>query len=238
MIAFEDTGIILSIRPHGENGAIASVLTQNHGRAMGYIYGFGSERLRGCTEIGSVVSLRWQAKSSEQLGTFQLEAERSVTGDVLDDPDKLTALQSACAIAEKTLPEREKHRAVFEGFLALLDGFSTPLWAVSYVAWELGLLRELGFGLDLSACAATGQVDDLAYVSPKSGRAVSAAAGAVYKEKMLILPPFLKGQPVLERGDILDGLRLTGHFLLKRVFAQSNSNLPEPRLRLEEKYAL
>ena len=236
MLAFEDQGIILSVRPHGETGGIASILTRAHGRSMGYVYGLGSERLRGVTEIGNRVSVRWQAKSSEQLGTFQLEIERSITSDVMDDPVKITALQSACAIAEKTLPEREKHPHVFEAFSVLLDAFSGEIWPVSYVAWELGLLRELGFGLDLSVCAATGSAEDLIYVSPKSGRAVSAAAGSVYKEKMLTLPPYLRGEARMEPQDIIDGLQLTGHFLLKRVFSQSHSNLPEPRLRLEQKF--
>jgi DNA repair protein RecO (recombination protein O) len=236
LLGFEDSGVVLSLRAHGETGGIASILTRNNGRALGYVYGASSQRLRGTTEIGSRVAVRWQARAADQLGTFTVEPESSVTADVMDDPDKMTALQSACAIAEKTLPEREKHPRVYEAFCVLLDAFATDLWPVSYIAWELGLLAELGFGLDLSSCAATGATDDLIYVSPRSGRAVSAAAGAVYKEKMLHLPGFLRGRPETENADILQGLQLTGHFLLKRVFAQSNTNLPEPRLRLEQKF--
>jgi DNA repair protein RecO (recombination protein O) len=236
MTEWEDEGIVLSVRPHGETGGVVSLLTRDHGRAVGYVYGAVSTRTRATLEPGTLVSARWQAKSREQLGTFTLELEKSHTGSVLDDSLKLTALQSACVLADKTLPEREKHAGVFEGLKVLLSVFGTEIWPAAYIYWELGLLKELGFGLDLSKCVATGESENLIYVSPKSGCAVSAAAGFVYKEKMLQLPPFLRGESGLEDVDILNGLRLTGHFLLHRVFSQANTNLPEPRLRLEDKY--
>lgn len=236
MIEWNDTGIILSVRSHGETGGIASVLTAEHGRAVGYVYGVGSSRLRGVTEPGNQVSVAWQAKSQDQLGTFSLELEKGYSAQVMDDPLKLTTLQSACALADKTLAEREPHPGVFEGLRALMESFATDIWPAAYIYWELGLLRELGFGLDLSKCVATGTVDNLVYVSPKSGCAVSESAGAVYKEKLLQLPGFLKGTGSMEDEDIFQGLKLTGHFLLNRVFAQANTNLPEPRLRLEEKW--
>lgn len=237
MMEWQDSAIILSVRPHGETGGVVSVLTEKYGRTAGYIYGATSTRSRGVLEIGNIVNARWQAKGEGQLGTFTLELEKSHTADVLDDPAKLTALQSACVLADKTLPEREKHPAVYAGLGALLGSFSGDLWAASYIFWEIGLLRELGFGLDLSKCVSTGAVDNLIYVSPRSGCAVSAAAGEIYKEKLLHLPPFLRGEARFEDGDILDGLKLTGHFLLHRVFAQSNANLPEARLRLEERFS-
>ncbi len=237
MISWEDTGVILSVRPHGENGGIVSLLTENHGRAAGYVYGATSSKTRGLLEIGNVVAASWQAKSSDQLGTYTLELEKSYAADVLDESIKLTALQSACALADRTLPEHEKHPGVYQGMRALLEAFSSDLWAVSYIYWEIGLLRELGFGLDLSKCAATGVNDKLIYVSPKSGAAVSESAGEPYRHLMLALPPFLRGEARFDPQDILDGLKLTGHFLLNRVFALANANLPEPRLRLEEKFA-
>ncbi len=236
MIEWNDTGILLSVRPHGETGGIAAILTREHGRAVGYVYGAVSTRKRGVLEIGNVVSVHWQARAHDQLGTFTLELEKSHVADVLDDPLRLTALQSACALADKTLPEHERHQGVFEGMTALLDSFSGDLWAPSYIFWEIGLLRELGFGLDLSKCVASGVAEGLIYVSPKSGCAVSAVAGEPYKDKLLSLPPFLRGEARFEPGDILDGLKLTRHFLLHRVFSQAHANLPEPRLRLEEKY--
>lgn len=236
MISWNDTGIVLSVRPHGENGGIVTLLTQKHGRAAGYVYGATSTRVRGLLEIGNVVSAQWQAKSHDQLGSYTLELEQSHAASVMHDPVRLTALQSACALADKTLPENESHPGVYEGLLMLLSSFETEVWAATYIYWEIGLLRELGFGLDLATCVVTGVDEDLRYVSPKSGCAVSAGAGEPYKEKLLNLPTFLRGEPRLDDGDVLDGLRLTGHFLLNRVFSLANTNLPEPRLRLEEKY--
>jgi len=232
-----DSGIVLSVRPHGEAGAIVSLLTEAHGRAAGYVYGATSARMRGTIETGNRVAARWQARGEGQLGNFTLELEKSHAAHVMDDPAKLTALQSACALADRSLPEHEAHPGVYAGLCALLDSFMTEVWGPAYIFWELGLLRELGFGLDLSKCVATGAREDLAYVSPRSGCAVSAAAGEIYKEKMLRLPPFLRGEAQFGRGDILDGLRLTGHFLLHRVFSQAHANLPEPRLRLEDRFA-
>jgi len=236
MLEWQDSGIILSVRGHGETGGLVSILTRDHGRAMGYIYGATSTKMRGILEPGNLVFVEWKAKSPDQLGSFTLELEKSIVADVMDDAAKLTAMQSACALADRTMPEREKHTGMYEGTRALMASFATEIWAPTYIYWEMGLLRELGFGLDLSKCAATGSVDNLIYVSPKSGCAVSAAAGEIYKEKLLVLPPFLRGTGSFEESDILNGLKLTGHFLLHRVFSQSNSNLPESRLRLEEKF--
>lgn len=236
MQGWQDTGIILSVRPHGENGGIVSVLTESHGRSVAYVYGATSSRMRGLLETGNVVNVTWQAKSSDQMGNFALELEKSYAADVMDDATKLTALQSACVLADKTMPENEKHTGLYQAMIALLESFSGDMWAASYIFWEIGLLRELGFGLDLSKCVSTGVVENLLYVSPKSGCAVSAEAGEIYKEKLLALPPFLRGEARFENADILDGLKLTGHFFRHRVFSLANQNLPEARLRLEEKY--
>jgi DNA repair protein RecO (recombination protein O) len=236
MITWQDTGIVLSVRPHGENGGIASLLTRGHGRAAGYVYGATSARARSTLEPGTIVAVQWQARAENQLGTFTLEPEKSYAAAVLDDPHKLVMLQSACALADRTMPEHERHPGVFESLQALMESFNGEYWAAAYVYWEIGLLRELGFGLDLSACTATGAVDNLLYVSPRSGRAVSGEAGEAYKDKLLPLPPFLRGEARFEPEDILNGLKLTGHFLLHRVFSQANADLPEPRLRLEAKY--
>jgi len=236
-LSWQDSGIILSLRPHGENGGIVSLLTQSHGRAAGYVYGINSSRVRGMLEIGNLVSAQWSAKTHDQLGAYAMELDTSFAGNIIDSPVKLTALQSACALADKTLPEHETHPGVYEGMLALLNAFGSEIWPAAYIYWEIALLRELGFGLDFSKCVATGATENLRYVSPKSGCAVSEEAAEPYKDVMLRLPPFLRGEARLEPADVLDGLRLTGHFLLHRVFSQANSNLPEPRLRLEEKYA-
>lgn len=236
MIEWQDQGIILSARTHGENGGIVSILTRDHGRATAYMYGITSAKSRSLVEIGNLVEVHWQAKTEGQMGAFTLELDRSFAADVMDSPVKLTALQSACALADRTMPENEKHIGVFEGLKAVLSAFATEVWAPAYIYWEIGLLKELGFGLDLATCAATGTTEDLIYVSPKSGRAVCRTSGFIYKEKMLNLPPFLRGEARFEDEDIRDGLKLTGHFLLNRVFALANENLPEPRLRLAESF--
>ena len=235
---WQDQGIILSVRPHGENGGIVSLLTRDHGRHMGYVYGATSSRMRGVLEIGNLVSVEWRAKQSDQLGNYVLELEKGYAAAIMQDSLRLTALQSACVLTDKTLPERETHRALFDGFLALLQTFDEEIWPAAYIYWEMGLLRELGFGIDLTRCVASGTTDDLIYVSPKSGCAVSAVAGEPYKDKLLPLPGFLKGAPDMQPEDILQGLQLTGHFLLNRVFSLANVNLPDARLRLEEKYTV
>lgn len=234
---WQDSAIVLSVRPHGENGGILSLLTAEHGRAMGYVYGATSARQRGTLQVGNRLAVTWQAKAAGQLGNFTVELEKTCVGDVLDDAVKLTALQSAAALADRALPEGERHPGVYRGFCALLDAFAQEddIWAPTYVFWEIGLLRELGFGLDLTRCVSTGAHDNLLYVSPRSGCAVSAAAGEIYKERLLALPPFLRGEARFEPQDILDGLKLTGHFFLHRVFAQAHAPLPEARQRLEEK---
>jgi DNA repair protein RecO (recombination protein O) len=187
-------------------------------------------------EPGNLVFARWQAKAEGQLGNFTLELEKSYAAAAFDDPLKLTALQSACALADRSLPELEPHSGVFESMKALLAALEGEVWPAVYVYWEMGLLKELGVGLDLAECAATGSREELIYVSPRSGRAVSAEAGELYKEKLLRLPEFLRGGALDDEG-VADGLRMTGHFLLHRVFAETNKNLPEPRLRLEEKFS-
>jgi len=236
MLEWEDSGIIISVRKHGETGGVVSILTQNHGRAMGYVYGVSSSKKRGNFEIGNLVSVRWHSKTEGQLGNFDIELDKSCSADVMDNVLKLTALQSLCALIDKTLPEREKHIGVYEASKAFIDSFAGEFWEPTYIYWEIGLLRELGFGLDFSKCVSTGVTEDLIYVSPKSGCAVSAAAGEIYKDKMLNLPAFLRGEPNFNKEDILEGLKLTGHFLSHRVFSVANRPLPEPRLRLEEEY--
>ena len=229
---WQDEGIVLSARRHGETGAIVSLLTRAQGRCAGYVYGAASAKMRGQIEPGSRVSAQWRARSADELGTFTLESDESPAVHVMADARKLTALQSAMALADKTLPERQVMRGVFDGTAALLAAFALDAWPAVYVRWEIGLLQELGFGLDLSCCAATGATEDLTYVSPKSGRAVSATAGNIYKEKMLVLPAFLRGGGDFDEKDILDGLKLTGHFFRHRVFAALHHDLKRDTAQL------
>jgi len=245
MIEWSDDGIVLSARRHGESGAIVSLLTRAHGRHAGLVLGGAGRRARGVYEPGNRVAATWRARLSEHLGHFACELAESRAAALLDDALRLAALTSATAILDAALPEREPHARLFESLddlvAQLCDASTGASWPALYVRFELDLLTELGFGLDLSRCAATGQSDDLAYVSPKTGRAVSTTAGEPYRDRLLSLPSFLT-RPAVSNGispaDILNGLRLTGFFLEQHVFAHQppapagRSPLPAARDRL------
>lgn len=233
---WSDDGFVLAVRPHGETSAIISLLTRDHGRHPGLVRGGGGRRLRGILQPGSRLRATWRGRLADHLGTYTVEPLQAFAADLLDDPLRLAALSAACAVAERALPEREPHAAVHDGLGILLAALAGEHWPSVYVKWEMGLLAELGYGLDLSSCAATGRNDELAYVSPRTGRAVSLSAGEPYRDRLLALPPFL-----LMAGDegteaqILAGLRLTGHFLERHLFAPQGAELPAARRRLGER---
>ncbi len=227
-----DEGIVLAARRHGEASAVAQLLTRYHGRHAGLVRGGRGSRARGVYQPGNLVAVQWRARLAEHLGSFTGELTRGYASLVLDDPLRLACLSSACARAEAALPERHPYPVLYEASLALLDGLQgSTAWSAVYGRWELGLLEELGFGLDLSRCAATGATEELIYVSPKSGRAVSREAGAPYRSKLFALPAFLTGGEVGGAGDILDALKLTGSFLDRHVFAPHERKLPAARGR-------
>jgi DNA repair protein RecO (recombination protein O) len=233
-VDFEDDAFVLAARPFGEAGAIVELLTRGHGRYVAHVAGGASRRMRPALQPGARVLARYRARTSEQLGSAQVEATGEGPAALFDEPLALAALASAAAVAAGALPEREPHSGAFEAFEALAAVLpDSDIWPVVYIRFEAGLLQELGFGLDLSRCAATGTTDDLVYVSPKSGRAVSRAAGSPYAERLLRLPPFmLSAQGGLSPGDIGDGMALTGHFLEAFVFAAANRPLPPARVWL------
>lgn len=238
MEQWQDQGIVLAARPHGESGAVVSILTEHNGRHAGYVRGAHSSRLRGLLEPGSVVKAHWQARNTDSLGSYALEQERHPAAGFMDDRGRLGALLSACSLCDAALPERQALPGLYHGLMALIDALNGDTWGAAYVVWELALLRELGFGIDLSRCAGGGPADKLFYVSPKSGHAVSEEAGEPYKDKLLLLPAFLRP----ERGsaddaEVLTGLRLTGYFLEHWVFAQHSRGIPEERLRFGQRFA-
>ena len=232
---WEDEAVVLATRRHGERALIVEMLTREHGRHAGLLRGGQSPRTRAQWQIGNRLLISWRARLSEHLGSFNGELVASHAAGLLDDRVRLSTLSAAAARAVAALPEREPHLRAYTGFLRLIDALTADdRWAVAYVEWEMALLEELGFGLDLSSCAATGVTEDLIYVSPRSGQAVSADAGLPYKEKLLRLPEFLReadgiGRPTPE--DLLDGLTLTGFFLESRVFAPHAKKLPAARGR-------
>jgi len=241
---WHDEGIILGVRKHGETAAIVSLLTREHGRHMGLVRGGQSRRRQGLLQPGNLVSAAWRARLAEHLGTFTLEAGRDFAAGVLDDGLRLKALSSLTALLETTLAEQDPQPEIYILSLAMIErlaGMNAPAsdgsalaWLADYVRWELDLLRGIGFGLDLGSCAATGGTEELIYVSPRSGRAVSAAAGAPWREKLLDLPAFLAdpGVQPAALAEIADGLRLTGHFLKRHQFSAESHRSPAARERL------
>lgn len=232
---WSDEGIVLRARKHGESAAIVTLLTRTHGRHAGLVRGGAGRRQRAIYQIGNHLAATWRARLEEQLGSYSCEMMRAYAAEVMSDRLPLAALSSAAILLDMTLPEREPHEEVFHGFSNLLDALLTPGWEITYVRWELELLAALGFGLDLASCAVTGVTEQLTHVSPRSGRAVSRDAGAAYRDRLLPLPGFLRTDSPEEdpvRGDILDGLALTGHFLENFVFAPDNRGIPAARVRL------
>lgn len=231
---WSDEGIVLSVRPHGETASVVELLTRTHGRHLGLVHGGRSRKARPVLQIGNHVAITWKARLADHLGHMQVELIRGYAATAMEEPAALSGLTSLAAMA-RLLPERDPHPNLFEVtlfVLAYLDDAS--VWPALLVRWELALLGELGFGLDLAECAATGANDGLIYVSPKSGRAVSASAGEPYRDRLLSLPAFLlPGRKApLAPGDIEAGFALTGHFLETRVLQPSGEELPDARLRM------
>ncbi|WP_336470143.1 DNA repair protein RecO [Enhydrobacter aerosaccus] len=235
LMEWTDRGIVLTGRPHGEGGLVASLLTRDHGRHAGFVPGGGSRRARPIWQPGNLVDVVWRARLAEQLGNYSGELREAYAARALDDASELAGLAAACATIDTALPEREPHPAVFEGFHAFLAALGHAGWPMIYVRLELGLLQELGFGLDLEKCAVSGDTEDLAFVSPRTGRAVSRAAAGPYKEKLLPLPAFLStgGLPA-DDDELHQGLDLTGYFLERHVFWPQNKPLPPARSRFKE----
>lgn len=235
MEAWTDNAIILNIRGHGENGGVVSVFSKDVGRFVGYVHGAKSSSKRAILQPGNLVQANWQARSSENLGLFSFESETDYAAHLMRAPQRLLALQSACALLSQCLPEREKHESLYHGTLALFDNLEGDVWAEMYVLWELAFLKEMGFGVDLTKCAGGGDSSDLSFVSPKSGIGVSSEKGSEYADKMLKLPKFLKGEGEGGKEDVLDGLKLTAYFIEHRLLGDTTfKELPEARQRLQE----
>ncbi len=235
MPEWSDAALILEMRPHGESSAVVTVLSQSHGLHAGLVRAASSRSKKGMLERGNLVSVDWQARLAEQLGTFRMELERSAPAACLDDPLKLAAISSCCALINASIPEREPHTNLYSATLALLEIISLSddeeAWLSFYIRWEAEFLSILGFGLELQRCAVSGTKEDLIYVSPRSGAAVAGAHAGVYTDRMLLLPSLLGGS-IITNTEISSGLTLTGHFLARRVFQLIHQDLPTPRLRL------
>jgi DNA repair protein RecO (recombination protein O) len=231
---WSDEGVILSVRPHGETAAVVELFTRQHGRHLGLVHGGRSRKSRPVLQIGNHVDATWKARLSEHLGHMVLELRHGYAAPAMESAAALAGLSTLCTLA-RLMPERDPHPNLYEVTLFVLGYLDDDeVWPALLVRWELALLDELGFGLDLSQCAATGGNDGLIYVSPKSGRAVSASAGEPYKDKLLPLPQFLLAgrQGHVSKADVINGLALTGHFLETRVLRPRDEEMPEVRHRL------
>ena len=232
---FSDDGIVLTARPHGETHAIADIFTAHHGRWAGLVYGGQGRRMQPLLQSGNGVYVSWKGRAGDSLGHFSLELTQPRASALMQERLSLAALLALCAVAYRALPEREPHAPIYQSLAVLLDALDDlSLWPALMARWELGLLAELGFGLTLDRCAATGARENLIYVSPKSAQAVCAEAGLPYADKMLKLPPFLKGAGEASLQDACDGLEMTGYFIETRILHLAGQLLPEPRQHLLE----
>lgn len=229
---WRDQGAVLSMRLHGETSAIIEVFTAAHGRHAGVVRGGASRRMAATLQPGTQVEVVWRARLDEQIGSYQVEPLQSRAG-VMADRMALAGLNAICAMLHVALPEREAHPQLYRASIGLLDALQAPAWVPDYLRWEMQLLEELGFALDLTRCAITGSREDLAFVSPKTGRAVNRDAAGDWAARLLPLPPVLLGQGPASPAELAQGFALTGHFLNRSLQPMLNGRpLPEARARL------
>ena len=230
---WRDQGALLSVRRHGETSAIIEVFTARHGKHAGVVRGGTSRKIAPILQAGAQIDVRWSARLEEHIGTYAVEPIQSRAAALMSSRLTLAALNAATGLLTFCLPDREPHPHFYERTVAMLDHLGqSDAWPLAYLRWELALLDEMGFGLDLSCCAVTGGIDDLAYVSPNSGRAVSAEGAGEWADKLLPLPHSLMGHgDGQDMNDIARGLTTTGFFLKTRLAAGLGKELPEARER-------
>ena len=227
---WREEGVLLAVRKHGETSAIIDVFTEGHGRHAGVVRGGTSRKIAPVLQPGAQLDVTWRARLEDHLGMFSVEPVRS-RADLMSARETLAAMNAVTALLAFVLPEREAHPTLYQRSLAMLDMIGDgPFWTLGYLRWELALLDDLGFGLDLGRCAVTDRSDNLVFVSPKSGRAVSRAGAGEWVDRMLPLSPVLIGEGDGSPSEVLDGLKVTGHFLAQN-FASSIGDKPLPAAR-------
>lgn len=236
---WRDHGILLTRRRHGEGAAIIDVFTEGHGRHAGIVHGGASRKKAPVLQPGAQLDLLWRARLEDHLGSYQAEPLRSRAAAALSGRLALAGLNAVTALLGFCLPEREPHPVLYKRSEQLLDLLAEEeVWPLAYLRWEMALLEELGFGLDLSACAVSGRNEELAYVSPKTGRAVSRQEAGQWVARLLPLPPVMLGQGDAPDHEVAAGLRTTGHFLEARLAPSlGNRPLPEARGRFLDAFA-
>ncbi|MEI4471415.1 DNA repair protein RecO [Frigidibacter sp. MR17.24] len=229
---WREEGLLIAVRPQGETSVIIEVFTRSRGRHAGLVRGGVSRRIAPHLQPGGQLDLSWRARLEDQLGTFTVEPVMSRAG-LLGDRLGLMGLNAVCAMLRFALADRDPHPWLYDRTIRLMDRLAAAEdWPPDYLLWEMALLDELGHGLDLARCAVTGARDDLAYVSPRTGRAVSRGAAGDWAARLLPLPAAMMGQSGATPAEIAGGLRTTGHFLDTRLAADRGRPLPEARNRL------
>lgn len=238
MIEWRDQGILLSCRRHGETSAIIDVFTPAQGRHAGVVRGGASRKIAPILQPGAQLDVIWRARLEEHIGSFQVEPVRSRAAMAMNDRLSLAGLNAVTAMLGFCLPEREPHPSLYRSSEQLLDLLDqSDLWPLAYLRWELQLLSEMGYGLELNSCAVTGSTDDLIYVSPKSGRAVSRQAAGEWADRLLPLPPVLRNEGAGEDAEIASAFETTGYFLSERLAKDlGDKPLPDARNRFVEAF--
>lgn len=235
---WRDHGILLTSRRHGETAAIIEVFTEGHGRHAGVVRGGTSRKIAPILQPGAQLDVLWRARLEEHIGTFQVEPLRSRAAAAFSGRLALAGLNAVVALLSFCLPEREPHPAIYKQTEQLMDLLGQDdIWPLAYLRWEMALLEELGFGLDLSRCAVTSTTEGLIYVSPKSGRAVSTEGAGEWADRLLPLPPCLLGEGQGADDEIAQALGTTGYFLENRVApALGHNPLPDARARFVDQF--
>lgn len=238
MMEWRDQGILLSTRRHGETLAIIEVFTPMQGRHVGIVRGGTSRKIAPILQPGAQLDLTWRARLEDHIGTFTVEPVRSRAAVAMAGRLALAGLNTVTGLVGYCLPEREVHLPLYSRTETLLDLLGCEdVWPLAYLRWELSLLEEMGYGLDLTCCAVTGATDDLVYVSPKSGRAVSRAGAGDWADRLLPLPDVLRGIGDADDAEIVAGLRTTGYFLTHHLAAGlGGRRLPQSRARYVEAF--
>jgi DNA repair protein RecO (recombination protein O) len=234
-LEWSDEGIVMGVRRHGEANVLLELMTRAHGRHLGLVRGGRSTRMQAVLQPGNGVAVTWRARLEDHLGAFAVEGTDLRAARLIGSPPGLYGLGMLGHLV-RLLPEREANPGLFDALRIVVEALDDPnLAAPLLIRFELAILSELGVGLDLTCCAVTGAREGLVYVSPKSGRAVSAAAGEAWKDRLLALPRFLadgQGRSIPDPGDLAAGFALTGYFLTRHVLDPRGIAMPDVRAAL------